>query len=103
MYEPAMQREGFVTEIDLPAMRVMSQAFWIASAAADHLRDDPFTRMDENGIERKSPWIQIWRDAATAFRAYAAEFGMTPVARARVTPRAAGRKSLDELLNGDGD
>ncbi len=76
----------------------MSHAYWIADKAAKQLEVEPFTRDDENKIERKSPWLQIWRDAATTFRAYASEFGMTPVARARVTPRPGKKKTLAEML-----
>lgn len=98
LYERPLTEAGIVTDADLPALKIMSQAYWIAEKAARHLEGAPFTRDDENNIERKSPWLQIWRDAATTFRAYASEFGMTPVARARVTPQAGKRQTLAEIL-----
>ena len=98
LYEQPLTTAGIITDADLPAMRIMSQAYWIADKAAKQLETEPFTRDDENKIERKSPWLQIWRDAATTFRAYASEFGMTPVARARVTPRPGKKKTLAEML-----
>lgn len=98
LYEQPLVEAGIITDADLPALKIMSQAYWIADRAARQLETEPFTRDDENKIERKSPWLQIWRDAATTFRAYASEFGMTPVARARVTPRPGKKKSLAEML-----
>jgi P27 family predicted phage terminase small subunit len=98
LYEQPLTTAGIITDADLPALRIMSQAYWIADKAAKQLEVEPFTRDDENKIERKSPWLQIWRDAATTFRAYASEFGMTPVARARVTPRPGKKKTLAEML-----
>jgi len=97
-YKTPLIDAGVVTDSDTPALKIMSQAFWIADKAVRQLETEPFTRDDENGIERKSPWLQIWRDAATTFRAYASEFGMTPVARARVTPAPQKKKSLAEIL-----
>jgi P27 family predicted phage terminase small subunit len=97
-YKTPLIDAGVVTDSDTPALKIMSQAYWIADKAVRQLETEPFTRDDENGIERKSPWLQIWRDAATTFRAYASEFGMTPVARARVTPAPQKKKSLAEIL-----
>ena len=97
-YKQPLIDAGVVSDADAPALKIMSQAFWIAEKAVRQLETEPFTRDDENGIERKSPWLQIWRDAATTFRAYASEFGMTPVARARVTPAPQKKKSLAEIL-----
>jgi P27 family predicted phage terminase small subunit len=39
---------------------------------------------DEHGLDRKHPALQVLRDNSGAFRAYAAEFGMTPSSRSRV-------------------
>lgn len=97
-YKQPLIDAGVVSDADAPALKIMSQAFWIADRAVRQLETKPFTRDDENKIERKSPWLQIWRDAATVFRAYASEFGMTPVARARVTPAPQKKKSLAEIL-----
>lgn len=97
-YAQTLSDAGVLTGQDAPAFDILGQAYWIASKAASQLEREPFTRDDENGVERKSPWLQIWRDAAATFRAYAAEFGMTPAARARVTPAPAQKKSLAERL-----
>lgn len=97
-YKQPLIDAGVVSDADAPALKIMSQAFWIADKAVRQLETEPFTRDDENKIERKSPWLQIWRDAATTFRAYASEFGMTPVARARVSPAPQKKKSLAEIL-----
>lgn len=97
-YSQALGDAGILTAADQAAFTVMAQAWWLTARAARELEKHPMTRRDANNIERKSPWLQIWRDAAATFRAYAIEFGMTPSARAKVTPVPTTKKSLAERL-----
>lgn len=55
--------------------------------------------VDERGLSRKHPLLQVWRENSTAFRQYAVEFGLTPSARGRIEyPEAGGGGSLAEEL-----
>ena len=62
------------------------------------MRADGLTVMGTTG-ERKHPAAQILREASTAFRMYAEQFGLTPAARARLrVDPAEGEPSLAEYL-----
>ena len=89
---------GVMTSADHGVFRRLAEASWLASVASENLRKNPLTRMDENGIERKSPGIQIWRDATLVHARLATEFGMTPSSRTRVSREGAEEKSLAEIL-----
>jgi len=55
--------------------------------------------VDERGLPRKHPLLQVLRDNSTAFRMYAAEFGLTPSSRSRLQIRpVAEQPSLAEQL-----
>ena len=53
------------------------------------------------GATHKHPLLQVFRDNSNAFRAYAAEFGMTPSARTRLHVEEAEQLSLAEMLFGE--
>ncbi len=40
--------------------------------------------VDERGLSRKHPLLQVWRENSNAFRMYAEQFGLTPSARGRI-------------------
>lgn len=81
---PRLEALGLLTEIDLPAFQMMATHFGVAVAAAEVIRAEGIMTQDEHGLERKHPALQVLRDNSGAFRAYAAEFGMTPSSRSRV-------------------
>lgn len=97
-----LRAAGVMQSPDGPALEMMKSMYDIAIKARDHLRTHPLTRVDENGIERKSPWLQILRDNATQFRAYAVEFGMTPSARQRVAGVPDPEDDLNDIALGKG-
>lgn len=75
---------GLLTEIDLPAFQMMATHYAVAVQAAETIRAEGIMATDEHGLDRKHPALQVLRDNSGAFRAYAAEFGMTPSSRSRV-------------------
>lgn len=97
-YAQRLVDSGVMTVADHAVFLRLAESHWIAGTAATKLRKEPFTREDENGIERKSPWLQIWRDATTVEAKLSAEFGLTPSARSRVSAQGKQEKSLAELL-----
>lgn len=96
---------GILTGVDGAAFRLMAEHYATAvEALADMQRDGDngalqLTRMDENGVERKHPLLQIFRDNSSAFLKYADRFGLNPSARARLKTEApAEQLSLVEQL-----
>src|SRR5690554_2235336 len=59
---------GLLTDLDAAAFRMMLQHYQFALEAASLVREEGMTRRDENGVERKHPALQIFRDNSTAFR-----------------------------------
>lgn len=91
---------GMFSDVDIPAFMLMAEHYAVARAALAIVTEDGMTVVDENGLARKHPLLQVFRDNSTAFRAYATEFGMTPSSRARLGARPEGEQlSLaDELF-----
>lgn len=81
---PRLTALGLLSEIDLPAFQMMATHFAVAVQAAEIIRSEGLMTKDEHELDRKHPALQVLRDNSTAFRTYAAEFGMTPSARSRV-------------------
>lgn len=90
---PKLERLGILTEVDGPAFTMLAIHWALAFEAARVIRDDGLSTVDENGSVRKHPLLQVLRDNSTAFRLYAAEFGLTPSAR--------GNLDIPEPADGD--
>jgi len=80
---PELAELGLMTEVDGPAFEMLCVHYSVAVQAARQLREEGLTVMGTTG-ERKHPCAQILREASTAFRMYAEQFGLTPAARARL-------------------
>lgn len=93
-----LERLGILTGVDVPAMRLMLEAYSFAIEAAAELRFEGFTVEGRDGA-KKNPTAQVWRDNALLFKSLATEFGMTPSARARLKlPEEARQLTLGEEL-----
>lgn len=89
---------GVLRSVDVPAFTLMAEHYALAMEAAREIaamvaaraagdaekRLSPLLTVDSNGNERKTPLLQVFRDNAAAYRAFAAEFGLTPSSRARI-------------------
>lgn len=84
-FSPELERLGLLTLIDAPAFAMMLTHYILAVKASRLLKRDGIMTKDENGLARKHPAHQILRDHAAAFRGFAAEFGLTPSARTRLS------------------
>ena len=95
----ALEDTGVLTAADSGALRLMAQHYALAIEAMSDIRGEGLTRLDENGVERKNPKLQIFRDNSKLFLQYSDRLGLTPSARARlhVEPQAK-QLSLAELL-----
>ena len=83
-YGPLLKVEGLLTDIDQPGFELMAEHYSIAVKAAETVEREGLETLDDHGLTRKHPLLSVFRDHATAFRNYAAEFGMSPSARSRV-------------------
>ena len=96
---PVLVEMGVLTRADLPAFRMLCLHWGLALQAWAKLQSEGTTTEDERGLPRKHPLLQVWRDNSRAWREYAAHFGLTPAARARLgLAWTEKEKSLAELL-----
>jgi P27 family predicted phage terminase small subunit len=94
-----LERLGILTAVDGPAFTMMALHYAVALEALEIIQknvlvliDDSeapvmqsgLMAIDKNGAARKHPLLQVWRENSTAFRHYAAQFGLTPAARGRL-------------------
>lgn len=93
-YLPQLQTIGVYTDADQAAFELMAMHYALAWTAAEVVQRDGLMILGVKG-EKKHPLLQVVRENSMAFRAYAAEFGMTPSARSRL--EVGGEEELDPL------
>lgn len=81
---PEMERLGLLTMVDGLTFSMLLLHWSVAVDAAKTMKAEGITSEDERGLSRKHPLAQILRDNSVMFRAYAAEFGLSPSTRARL-------------------
>ena len=100
-YLSELRRTRIVTDVDMAAFELMSTHYALAWRAAERLEREGLTQTNTFGMS-KHPLLQVFRDNSNAFRAYAAEFGMTPSARSRIhVADEMEQLSLAEILFGE--
>lgn len=99
-YAPMLERMELLTAADQLAYLMMLSHAAIARECLDTVKEEGLTRRDENGVERKHPLLQVFRDNSTQFRMYAQEFGLTPSARARLGKELEGEvgETMDDFF-----
>lgn len=112
-----LERLGLLTAVDGPAFTLMAIHYAVALESLAIIQEgldlpaDEESRqqavmagllqVDENGAMRKHPLLQVWRENSTAFRHYAAQFGLTPAARGRLSiPEPIPEDDYEAFLNG---
>lgn len=97
-YAPELARLEILTGVDSAAFRLMAEHFGFALQAAKQMQEAGLTVASDEGI-KKNPLAQIFKDNSLAFKAYAAEFGLTPSSRTRLKVAPEGEQlSLAEQL-----
>ena len=81
---PKLSRLGLLTEVDGYTLAMCCTHYALAVKAAKQLRRQTMAK-DERGLPRKHPAHQLLRDHSAAYRAYMAEFGLSPSARTRIS------------------
>jgi P27 family predicted phage terminase small subunit len=78
---PELHRLGLLTELDIPMLAAFCAAFELWRTVVEILARE---RIPE-GSTRAKPLVRIRKDASERMLAAAREFGMTPLARTRLT------------------
>ena len=91
-------KAGILKETDLAAFELLCCHFGYAIAAARIIRDEGMINVDERGLARKHPAMQLLRDQSVLFAKYAALFGLDPANRGTLRVEAPEEDSLAEIL-----
>ena len=95
----ALNAAGILKKTDGPAYALMCQHYGLAMAASKILVEEGLTTVDERGLTRKHPIHTVLMANSAAFARYAAQFGMTPSARATLRVAEGGEQmTLAEIL-----
>ena len=78
---PLLIQHDLLTTADLALFTQLCVAFEIATEARQTMNDEGLFRLDEEGVQRKHPGMQVWRDATATYARLANEFGLSPAAR----------------------
>jgi P27 family predicted phage terminase small subunit len=99
---PELHVLGLLSSVDTACLAAycMSYAMW--REAAEQLADERLLSETRAGQTCRNPLVKVARDAAADMMRYAAEFGLTPVARTRIAAgvRAEPPGKFDGLLSG---
>lgn len=76
---------GLLTVLDLTALAAYCASYqrWIKAERTIAKKGETYT--SSTGLEKTSPWVRIARDAKADMRIFAAEFGLTPATRSRLS------------------
>lgn len=80
-----LHKHGLLTPFDVPVFEGMCWSFHFMKEAAKLLKKEGVITVDERGLIRKNPANQIYRDNLNLMMKTAAEFGLTPISRSRVS------------------
>lgn len=91
-------KAGILKETDLASFELMCAHYGFAIAAARIIRDEGMITIDERGLARKHPAMQLFRDQSVLFGRYAALFGLDPANRGSLKVEEPVEPSLANLL-----
>jgi P27 family predicted phage terminase small subunit len=84
-YAPQLGDLGVLTDADVAAFEMMSTHYGLVKVAEAVIEHEGLLTMTVMDGVKRHPLLQTIRENSTAFRLYAAEFGMTPAGRARLS------------------
>lgn len=79
---PLLVEHDLLTTADLALFTQLCIAYELSIEARLTIKEEGLFRKDEEGVQRKHPGVQVWRDAMMAYAKLANEFGLSPAARA---------------------
>jgi P27 family predicted phage terminase small subunit len=82
---PQLHARGLLTELDVDALGALCSTQAILSEARERLADEGLVVTGPRGAVKPSPWLAIANQAQRDLRSLAAEFGLTPLSRQRIT------------------
>jgi P27 family predicted phage terminase small subunit len=94
---PELERLGLLTLVDRGALAAYCQAYGRAVQAEKTLLKEGLNFTTPNGYIQQRPEVAIAQKSWQAVRAFAAEFGLTPSARSRLSVQKPEDEAEDDL------
>jgi len=94
---PELERLGLLTLVDRAALASYCQAWGRAVSAEKVLAEKGLVKETPNGYLQQRPEVSIAFKSWQAVRAFAAEFGLTPSARSRLSVQKPEDEAEDDL------
>lgn len=85
-----LQRLQLLKPIDGPALQMACEAYVRWQAAVDQLAAEGMTYTSDSGLVKLHPLVGVAERAAAEYRAWCAEFGLTPAAESKLTAPESG-------------
>jgi P27 family predicted phage terminase small subunit len=94
---------GVLTELDRSVLAAYCQAYGRWAEAERKLKETPVLLRTPAGYVQPSPWLAISNKSVELMHKFAAELGLSPASRSRVTTKPIGRKPWEYPSNDDDD
>lgn len=98
-----LHRLGVLSELDRSVLAAYCQSYGRWVEAERKLKETPPLLKTPAGYVQPSPWLAISNKAVELMHKFAAELGLSPTSRSRVTTRPMGRKPWEDYSNDDDD
>ena len=82
---PQLEKLGLATEVDGPALELLSVHYAVAVEAARLIEEQGIMAKGRHRQDIKHPALQTLRDHSSSFLRYLTQFGMTPASRSRLS------------------
>jgi P27 family predicted phage terminase small subunit len=100
--QPGLDEMHVVGDVDLPALELMALHYSLAWRAAEIIKEQGLITIDAFGGKHKHPMLQVMKDNSSAYKSFAAEFGLTPSSRTRLqTPDLPDEDQLERVFFGN--
>ena len=101
---PELHVLSLLSSVDVACLSAYCMSFAMWREAAEQLADESLLSETRAGQPCRNPLVKVARDAAADMMRYAAEFGLTPVARTRLAQgiHPEPPSKFDGLLSGPG-
>lgn len=80
--------KGLLTSLDASELERWAVNFDLFRQATKKIQEEGATFVDENGVERISPWVRIQKSASAEMASAGGQLGFSPSARTRVHVKA---------------
>ena len=98
-----LHRLGVLTELDRSVLAAYCQAYGRWVEAERRLKETPLLLKTPAGYVQPSPWLAISNKSVELMHKFAAELGLSPASRSRVTTRPIGPKPWEVVSSDDDD